>query len=243
MYKNSFYIEKKLWNNELSFDLRQNKKLFVPSLIEINNFLEISIWDEIVFEDYDFDGKLISAKWLKNFYKFYWNNIEVYLFDNHNHAFYFWYLAKYNNLIKENNLLFHIDEHSDMRIPKEIIKKSDLDDINKVFDYTNFLLNVWNYIVPAIENNLFSEVVQIRDTKSLLDYDFNKIYSNDIVLNLDLDFFEPNLDFIDYDLKKKVILDIAKKSKIITIATSPFFIDQSLALNVFFDLFKKDNQL
>ncbi|MBW7954228.1 UPF0489 family protein [Candidatus Gracilibacteria bacterium] len=239
MYENSFYIEKKVGNNELSFDLRQNKKLFVPKLIEIKNFDEIIIGDEIVFEDYDFDNKLISAKGLKNFYKFYWNNIEVYLFDNHNHAFYFWYLAKNNNLIQENSLLFHIDEHSDMRKPKNIIEKSNLNDLEKIFDYTNFELNVGNYIIPALENNLFSDVVQIRDTKSLLDYDFNKIYSNDIVLNLDLDFFEPNLDFIDYELKKEVILDIAEKSKLITIATSPFFIDQKLALKVFFDLFGK----
>jgi hypothetical protein len=56
-------------------------------------------------------------------------------------------------------------------------------------------------------------------------------------LNLDLDFFEPELDFIDYELKKKVIVDIASKSSFITVSTSPFFINQELALKVFFDLF------
>jgi hypothetical protein len=54
---------------------------------------------------------------------------------------------------------------------------------------------------------------------------------------LDLDFFEPALDFIDYDLKKKVVLDIASRSSFITVSTSPFFINQELALKVFFDLF------
>ncbi|USN58290.1 MAG: hypothetical protein H6767_08520 [Candidatus Peribacteria bacterium] len=58
-----------------------------------------------------------------------------------------------------------------------------------------------------------------------------------MVLNLDLDFFEPALDFIDYDLKKQVVLDIARKADLITVATSPFFIDQELALKVFRDIF------
>lgn len=80
-------------------------------------------------------------------------------------------------------------------------------------------------------------MIQIRNEHNLFEYDFGYQHSRDIILNLDLDFFEPELDFIDYDLKKKVILDIAKRSKVITVATSPFFIDQSLALKVFFDLF------
>jgi hypothetical protein len=60
---------------------------------------------------------------------------------------------------------------------------------------------------------------------------------NNIILNLDLDFFQPDLDFIDYELKKKVVLDIAKKADIITVSTSPFFINQELAIKVFKDLF------
>jgi hypothetical protein len=58
-----------------------------------------------------------------------------------------------------------------------------------------------------------------------------------IILNLDLDFFQQDLDFIDYDLKKKVVLDSAEKASVITICTSPFFIDQELAVKVFKDLF------
>jgi hypothetical protein len=58
-----------------------------------------------------------------------------------------------------------------------------------------------------------------------------------IILNLDLDFFQPDLDFINFELKKKVILDIAKKSSIITVSTSPFFINQELAVKKFKDIF------
>lgn len=130
-----------------------------------------------------------------------------------------------------------MDEHSDMRRPEKILSKDESYDMQKVFDYTNYHLNVGNYIIPALESGLIQEVHQIRNEYNLFEYDFGKQYDHDIILNLDLDFFEPALDFIDYELKKKVILDIAKKSQVITVATSPFFINQNLALDVFFDLF------
>lgn len=237
MYKNPFYLTECLWNNALSYEKRTNKKLFVPNLIEISDMSQIELWDEVVFEDYDFDDNLISAKWLKNFYKISWKNKDIYLFDNHNHALYFWYLAKSEGIIGENNILYHVDEHADTRIPEKIISKGDAENLEKIFEYTNFWVNVGNYIIPAVENNLINEVIQIRSESDLLAYDFQKKEEFPVILNLDLDFFEPNLDYIEYTLKKKVILDIAKKAKVITIATSPFFIDQELALKVFKDLF------
>lgn len=237
MYKNPFYIEQAVWNNAFSFEKRQNKKLFVPSLIEIWDLSQIKLWNEIVFEDFDFDWNLISARWLKNFYKMKWKNKYIYLFDNHNHAFYFWYLARQEWIIWDNNILYHIDEHADTRIPEKNISKEDTKDISKVFEYTNFELNVWNYIIPAQKEGIIWEILQIRSESDLLNFDHKKLWEN-IILNLDLDFFEPNLDYINYELKKKVILEIAEKVKIITVATSPFFIEQELALKVFKDIFQ-----
>ncbi len=236
MYKNPFYIEQAVWNNAFSFEKRQNKKLFVPSLIEIWDLSQIKLWNEVVFEDFDFSGKLISARWLKNFYKIKWKNKDIYLFDNHNHAFYFWYLARNDKIIWDNNILYHIDEHADMRIPEKFISKEDVKDLQKVFEYTNFELNVGNYIVPAQKEGIIWEILQIRSESDLLNFNETELGEN-IILNLDLDFFEPNLDYINYELKKKVILDIAKKAKVITVATSPFFIEQELALKVFKDIF------
>jgi hypothetical protein len=46
-----------------------------------------------------------------------------------------------------------------------------------------------------------------------------------VILNLDLDFFSDEMEYIDYEKKKRIILDIAQKSKLITISSSPFFID------------------
>lgn len=236
MYKKPFYISTPVWNNSLSFDKRKNKKLFVPSFIEINDFSQIELWEEVVFEDFDFNENLISAKGLKNFYKIKWENRDIYLFDNHNHAFYFWYLARSEWIIWDNNILYHIDEHSDTRVPEKFIWKEDAKDLQKVFEYTNFCLNVGNYIIPAQKEGIISNIVQIRSENDLVNFDEKFLWEN-IILNLDLDFFEPNLHYIDYELKKKVILEIAKKAKIITVATSPFFIDQKLALKFFRDLF------
>lgn len=239
MYSKSFYIENPVWNNELSFERRNIKKLYVPSLLENANFSDIELWEEIVFSDFDFEWNLIEAKWLKNFYEIEWMWKKIYLFDNHNHAFYFWYLAYQKNITWRSNLLFHVDEHADMREPKIFLNKNV--SLEEVFNYTNFTLNVGNYIVPALKSWIISDVIQIRNESNLVDY-FSSDFENekrDIILNLDLDFFEPELDYIDYELKKKVILDIAKKAKLITVATSPFFINQELSLKVFTDLFAK----
>lgn len=237
MYQKSFYINTEVGNNALSYKKRKNKQLFVPSLKDISDISQIKLWEKIVFEDFDFDGKLLSARGLEYFYHISWQETPLYLFDNHNHAFYFWYLAQSQKIIWENNILYHIDEHADMRTPEKILSYEDTKDLQKVFEYTNFHLNVGNYIVPAIQNNLIKEVIQIRNETNVLEYDFSKSISRDIILNLDLDFFEPALDYIDYELKKKVVLDIARKAKVITVATSPFFIDQDLALKVFRDVF------
>lgn len=238
MYNKWFFIEKPVWNNALSYEKRKLKKLYVPSLKKIDNLDEICLWDEIAFSDFDFDGNLIEQVWLKNFYEISWRNKIIYLFDNHNHAYYFWYLARKNNIIWNNNLLIHIDEHSDLRDPWVYQTRDETNDLQKVFDFTNFTLNVWNYIIPAQKEGIIKDFIQIRSEFNLLEYLQNPPTWEDIICNLDLDFFEPNLDFIDYDLKKKVVIDACEKARVITICTSPFFIDQNLALDVFFDIFK-----
>ena len=270
MYKKAFYIEDNIWNNSLNFDKRKEPKLFVPSLKKINNFNEIKLLREnsekITFQDFWFDDKISTNYGLENFYEIKYTPLldkrgdmgeflkskKIYLFDNHNHALFFWYLAKKNWEIKNNSTLYHVDEHADYREPETILEKND---IESIFRYTNFSdINVWNYIIPAEKEGLIWKTIQIRNTKNLEDY-FEKIgqtqgtaptekcrdepcvHTNNIILNLDLDFFQPDLDFIDYELKKKVILDIAKKASVITVSTSPFFIDQELAIKVFRDLF------
>jgi len=245
MYNKWFFIESPVWNNEFSFDKRQNKKLFVPEIIEAKSFDEIKFQDDlekIAFEDFDFDNKLSTNYWLKNFYRFqmWWK--EVVLFDNHNHAFYFWYEARSRKIIWDKNILIHIDQHADTRDNDKIISKSDSKSLEKVFDFTNFVLNVWDYIIPAQKEGIIENIVQIRNTKNLEDYlqNFSNRKNNlKIILNLDLDFFASELDFIDFELKKKVILDVFEKASYVTVCTSPFFVDQGLAVEKFKEIFKE----
>lgn len=245
MYNKWFFIESPVWNNEFSFDKRQNKKLFVPEIIEAKSFGEIRFQDDlekIAFEDFDFDNKLSTNYWLKNFYRFqmWWK--EVVLFDNHNHAFYFWYEARSRKIIWDKNILIHIDQHADTRDNDKIISKSDSKSLEKVFDFTNFVLNVWDYIIPAQKEGIIENIVQIRNTKNLEDYlqNFSNIKNNSkIILNLDLDFFASELDFIDFELKKEVILDVFEKASYVTVCTSPFFVDQGLAVEKFKEIFKE----
>ncbi|NUJ98064.1 hypothetical protein HGA92_04740 [Candidatus Gracilibacteria bacterium] len=237
MYKTPFYIENPLGNNAFSYEQKTNKKLFVPSLKKIHSLQEIKLGNQIVFEDFDFDDVLISATGLKNFYEMdflYKGKIKkCYLFDNHNHAFFFWFLAKKEKIITENgNILLHIDAHSDMRIPINILSSNNKNDLEKIFHYTNFELNVGNYIFPARELGLIQDIIQIRDDKSL-----EKNYNANI-LNLDLDFFAPELDYIEYNKKKEFILRHFENVDFLTVASSPFFINQTLAIQVFQDIFK-----
>jgi len=236
MYQKSFYITDCVGNNTFCFHEVSEPKLFVPSLLKGNQY-QPTLGREIAFRDRDFSGILQLKTGLENFYQYDWNGIPLYLFDNHNHAFYFWYRAYFDGIISENSILYHVDEHADMRAPDILFPKKDAKNLQKVFEYTNFVLNVGNYIVPALENGLFSEVVQIRSEENIRAYEKHPSWWWNIVLNLDVDFFEPELDYIDYESKKRVILDIARKSKLITVCTSPFFIDQKLALEVFGDIF------
>lgn len=246
MYKKWFFIENPVWNNEFSYEKRKNKKIFVPSLIEAKDFSEIKLQDDkekIAFEDFDFDDKLSTNYWLKNFYKFKIKWKEIILFDNHNHAFYFWYEARKKWIIWNKNILIHIDEHADTRDNNKFINREETQDLQKVFDFTNFVLNVWDYIIPAQKEGIIWEIFQVRNTQNLEDYleKFGKnfIKKEKIILNLDLDFFQPDLDFIDFDLKEKVVLDAFEKADFMTVCTSPFFINQNLAIEKFKNIFWK----
>lgn len=246
MYNDWMYLDKPIWNNAFSYDKRENKKLYIPKIIEIDNFDDIKLQEnkeKIAFEDFDFNDKLSTNYWLENFYRIKWNDKDIILFDNHNHALYFWYEARNKWIIWNNNTLIHIDEHADMRDPWEYISWEDSLDLEKVFNYTNFSkVNVWNYIIPSQKEGIVGDIIQIRNTFNLEEYLKTKDNINwEVILNLDLDFFQPDLDFIDYELKKKVVLDAAEKSSLITVSTSPFFIDQELAIKVFNDIFDNIN--
>ncbi|WP_101773618.1 peptide arginase family protein [Peptostreptococcus faecalis] len=229
-----FYIEKPVGNNSFSFDERKNKKIYVPQLIN-GSFNDIEIGNEATFIEVE-DSNEFECIGLKNMYKIVDDNIgiekDIYVFDNHNHAFFFWCKSLKEGRLKKGAALLHVDQHKDTREPSNY--DVDIEDIEDVKRYTNEILNVGSFIKPALYHNIFS-TLQIVDSNYGLDQEIPKEY----VLDIDLDFFSEDMDYIDFDKKRNKISEYIKGAKVITIASSPFFIDQKRAietLKILFDV-------
>lgn len=226
-----FDITECVGNNMFSYDHRNNKKIYVPKLIE-GDLDDVCVGDKVVFSEIDFEEE-INAIGLQHMVKFNYKGKDVYIFDNHNHAFYFWIKSLNNGMFNKGCKLVHIDQHKDMREPENY--DVDINNIDDVFRYTNHVLNVGNFIKPALHHNVFSEVLIIDST-----YGFELDVDGEIVLDIDLDIFSKDMEYISYDLRMKKIKEYIDKAKVITIASSPFFIEQDYAIKVLKELFNYD---
>lgn len=167
MYQTSFYLTEPVGNNAFSYEKRANKSLFVPSLIH-GNFSDITQGSETVFEDFDEKNILRSCTGLRNFVRMEWNGIPMRVFDNHNHALYFWYEARSRGIIGTKNTLVHIDEHSDLWENENNLPENST--LEEVFHFTNSECNVGNYIQPALREGLIEKVLRIEDTIGMEKY-------------------------------------------------------------------------
>ena len=228
---NGFYIEEPVGNNIFSYDERKNKKIFVPKLIE-GNLDSVKVGEKIVFSEIDFD-KEINAIGLENMVNFNFKDKDIYIFDNHNHSFYFWIKSLKKGMFNKGWKLVHIDQHKDMREPEDY--NVDVNNMDDVFRYTNYVLNVGNFIKPALHHDIFSEAVIIDST-----YGFDLDVDGEIVLDIDLDIFSKDMEYISYDLRVNKIKEYIDRAKVITIASSPFFIEQDYAIKVLKELFNYD---
>lgn len=213
-YKESFFILENKGNNSFSFEQRNNKKINIASIKE-GYIKDVKEGSEIAFSEI-VDKKEQNSFGLKNFIKL--KNKNIYIFDNHNHSFYFWCLGIKKKDFEKNLLLVHVDQHKDMRTPKNL--NIDIDNLSEVFNYTNYELNVGNFIKPALSKKIFKEVLIIDSS-----YSFESKINEDYVLDLDLDIFSKDMDYIDWDYKIIKIRKLIKNAKFVTIATSPFFIE------------------
>lgn len=228
---NGFYIDKPVGNNIFSYEDRENKKIYVPKLIE-GTLDDVLVGEEIVFNEIDEDIE-IKAKGLKNMVIYKYKDKDIYIFDNHNHAFYFWIKSLEKGNFTKGCKLVHVDQHKDTREPDNY--NVDLNDINDVFRYTNETLNVGSFIKPALKYNIFSEVIIIDSS-----YGFELDIEGEFVLDIDLDIFSKDMDYIPYDIKISRIKELIDRAKVITIASSPFFINQEYAIKVLKELFNYD---
>lgn len=179
---------------------------------------------------------------LENFVTTEWNGIPFHVFDNHNFALAFWLEAFSSGELPKGFRLVHVDMHSDLWKNGFDLDLERAGDGAYVEDFVNSKTEVGNYIDPAIRCGLVGEVLKIEGEGELenalarlenggIDFD------TPTVLNLDLDFFAPDLDYVPFELKKRAILAFAKKSRIVTVATSPGFIGGEKALDALRKLF------
>lgn len=226
-----FFIDSAVGNNIFSYDERSEKKIYVPKLIE-GSVEDISISDLPSFIEID-EGNERICFGLKNIYRIKsekYPEKTVYLFDNHNHSFYFWCLGLLENKFIKGIDLLHVDQHKDTRRPDNF--NVDIEDLVDVSRYTNEVLNVGSFIVPAIEKKIFSNI-HIVDSS----YSLNEVVDYRYILDLDLDFFSEDMDYIDFDYKIKRVKEYIEGTDFITVATSPYFIEQKRAIEVFKQLF------
>ncbi|EQG81043.1 hypothetical protein QKE_3690 [Clostridioides difficile DA00174] len=127
----------------------------------------------------------------------------------------------------------HVDQHKDTREPENY--DVDVNNLKDVFRYTNEVLNVGSFIKPALKYNIFSELIIIDSL-----YGFDLEVESEFVLDIDLDIFSSDMDYIPFELKFYKIKNLIKKAKVITIATSPYFINQEYAIKVLKELFNYD---
>ncbi len=184
-----FYIEEPIGNNIFSYEERSNKKIYVPELID-GNLEDVVVGDKVVFNEVDED-KEIKALGLKNMVKYSINDKVVYIFDNHNHAFYFWIKSLKENKFTKGCKLVHVDQHKDTREPQNY--DVDINSIDDVFRYTNEILNVGSFIKPALKYDIFSELIIIDSS-----YGFDIDIEGEYVLDIDLDIFSKDMDYIPY---------------------------------------------
>ena len=226
-----FYIEKPVGNNVFSYDKRENKSIYVPKLIN-GTLNDVRLGNEVVFNEVD-ENKEIKAKGLENMVEYVLGNKKIYVFDNHNHAFYFWAKSLLKGEFTKGCKLVHVDQHKDTREPENY--DVDVNNLKDVFRYTNEVLNVGSFIKPALKYNIFSDLIIIDSL-----YGFDLEVESEFVLDIDLDIFSSDMDYIPFELKFYKIKNLIKKAKVITIATSPYFINQEYAIKVLKELFNYD---
>ena len=227
----NFYISKNIGNNSFSYEKRKalwsDCTIYVPSLIS-GDLNDLKIWNQIVFEEVDSKWNLSSHVWLQNFLHISKSGKDIFIMDNHNHALYFRFQSYFQKNISAPISLIHIDQHTDMNDNENNFSlDSDLDQIS---DFVNYECNVWNFIKPAIQSWLISEVQQINTEYKMTN--FVSDLQSDFILDIDIDFRHPDMNIEKYQETIDKTRELISKAKLVTIATSPFFIDQNLAIQI-----------
>ena len=147
---------------------------------------------------------------------------DIFICDNHNHAFSFWAAGFYAGALPPGATLVHVDQHKDTRDPAAWFTGQG---VRAACHYANHVLNVGNFIPPALRAGWFVDVRQVGCLA-----DLNGTMPAGSVLDIDLDIFAPVMDYIPAAQKVSILRAWIAQASFVTIATSPFFMDQARAL-------------
>ncbi len=229
-YSTHQILTENLGNNAFAWERRwleymRDPILHIPAMID-GTLDDIRIGSEIVFEEVE-GGALRSCMGLESFVRL---SDDIVIFDNHNHALYFWIDAVRQWILQSGFELIHIDEHSDLWSNEHVLDMDQAIISEKyAWEFTNLSCNVGNYIQPAITSGLVGNMIRIENEYQIDAY-MDYIPSSNSVLNLDLDIFSAELEHIPEYKKIQIIRNLLQKVRYVTIATSPYFIDQWTAL-------------
>jgi hypothetical protein len=215
-----FYIERSQGNNAFAYDRRSCKKIYVPALVK-GTLEDVKNGQEVVFSDI-VDAKEVDAIGLEHFVHVERPGQNIFIFDNHNHAFSFWAAGLDAGLFAKGGTLVHVDQHKDTREPAEWFMGQGM---FEACHYANHILNVGNFIAPAVKAGWFKDVVQIGSAEA-----FDLELKRPFVLDIDLDIFAPVMGYIPEDLKISRLRAWIARASFVTIATSPFFMDPAKAI-------------
>lgn len=229
---NGFYIQEPIGNNAFSFERRKNKSIYVPPLQE-GDFEDLGISKEVAFSEVN-NNKEVNRYGLKGMVYVRRDGKDIFIFDNHNHAFFFWMAGLRENKFSKGCQLVHVDQHKDTREPASYLDAARFDSLplKDIFDYTNHILNVGNFIVPALKLGIFGALTMVDHSQAL-----QEPVKGEYVLDLDMDFFSPEMEYIEHDVKVERLRELITGAAFITVATSPYFMDQPRALAVLDELF------
>lgn len=222
-----FYIDRPAGNNAFSYRQRRQRRIYVPPLRR-GDAADLAPGREIVFSEVE-EGVERNLSGLQSLLCLEKAGKTFFIFDNHNHAFSFWGYGLHSGIFPPGLPLLHVDQHSDLREPARYLSPGPdgMISLARACDYANYDLNVGNFIRPALALGFFSEMWLVDSSQA-----FERRYDAPYVLDIDVDIFAPEMDYIDPAYKLGKIREYIRGAGFITIATSPFFIDQPLALKV-----------
>ncbi len=230
-YTNTMILSSNHGNNTFAYDQRVQEtwsaSISIPSKKTIQSIDQVSLWNTCVFCERDDHGIVVSYIGLAHLYLF----DHAVIFDNHNHALYWWAWRRQQHGLYP---VIHIDQHADLWTPLKPFARDKRDDMDYVWEYTQYYCTVGSFIQPALTSGIITSCEQRRTEYAVL---HNPIPDQPFILDIDLDFRDPRMTNNHTHETINRTKTLIQHATFVTIATSPYFLDQSFALEVLRKLF------